>query len=113
MKKIIFLLPALMLSACATSSDKSSTSQLGSLAFKKAVNAKCAAELNNIDAWRIGTKLMTKSQKKRAQSQVCGCVTQKAPYSAANAVVNSSTYNAMVANAVVGTIDSCVLESFK
>ncbi|ALH96489.1 hypothetical protein [Acinetobacter equi] len=113
MKKITLLLSALILTACATGTNNSSSSQIGQIAFKKAVNAKCSAELDTYDVWRVGTKLMTKSQQKAVEKEVCSCVTQKAPYNAANAVVNSNSYNAMVANAVAGTINSCLIQSFK
>ena len=113
MKRIILLSSIFVLTACAAGSGKNSGSQVGQLAFKKAVNAKCSAELNTYDAWRVGTKLMTKKQQKAVEKEVCGCVTQKAPYNAASAVVNSSSYNAMVAKAVTGTIDSCLIQSFK
>lgn len=65
------------------------------------------------DVWRIGTKLMPSKQKKKIQSEVCGCVTQKVPQSTATAILNSNSYNSMVVNAVTQTINLCVVEALK
>ena len=87
MKKLVALLApiALVLSACATtdstgtSNAGSTTQQLGSVALKIAINAKCTTELNNLPAWKTATKFMTADQKTDIQTEICGCVSEKAP----------------------------------
>ena len=68
-KRVVFLASiALALSACATNDPTgaaaaSTTQQLGGVALKIAINAKCTTELNNLPAWKTATKVMTADQK--------------------------------------------------
>lgn len=75
----------LALTACATTpgagSTETATQQLGMTALKVAVNAKCITEINNVAAWKTATKLMTAEQRDSIQTNVCGCVSEKAPNS--------------------------------
>jgi hypothetical protein len=124
-KKLIavFAPLALVLTACASTGTSESnaittTQQLGTAALKIAVNAKCTTELNNIQAWQVATKLMTDTQKQNIQSEICGCVSEKAPASVtavdlATAAIDPTARTTIVANAVTKTINSCVAEAIK
>ncbi len=124
MKKLIaLLLPlTLALTACVstdsmngTTSTQSATQQLGGVALKIAINAKCTTELNNIPAWKTATKLMSSTQKQDIQSEICGCVSEKAPQSVtavdlATAAIDPVARNTIISNAVTKTINACVAE---
>ncbi|MFC6051542.1 hypothetical protein A6M14_05735 [Acinetobacter sp. Ac_877] len=123
MKKLIAVLApmALILSACATTDTTGTTSatqQLGTAALKIAVNAKCTTELNNIQAWKAATVLMTAEKKESIESEICGCVSEKAPQSVtavdlATAALDPAARTTIVSNAVTKTINACVAESVK
>ncbi|MBU3848033.1 MAG: hypothetical protein H9855_13900 [Candidatus Acinetobacter avistercoris] len=126
MKKLIALLApiALALSACATGTTEngttasSTTQQLGSAALKIAINAKCTTELNNLAAWQTATKLMTTDQKNNIQTEICGCVSEKAPQSVttvdlATAAIDPTARATIVSNVVTKTINACVAEAVK
>ena len=123
-KKLIAVLApmALVLSACATTdttgttSTPSTTQQLGTAALKIAVNAKCTTEINNLDVWNTATKLMTAAQKEEIESEICGCVSEKAPQSVsamdlATAALDPTARTTIVTNAVTKTINTCVAEA--
>lgn len=123
MKKIIavFAPLALVLSACTTTDSTgnattSTTQALGNAALKIAINAKCTTELNNLTAWKTATKLMTETQKTNIQSEICGCVSEKAPQSVtavdlATAAIDPAARATIVSNAVSKTINACVAEA--
>ncbi|MGE8562048.1 MAG: hypothetical protein ACN6NJ_14070 [Acinetobacter sp.] len=129
MKKLIAVLAplTLVLTACVSTTGtttgttgatgtQSATQQLGSAAIKIAINAKCTTELNNIAAWQTATKLMTATQKQNIQSEICGCVSEKAPQSVtavdlATAAIDPAARNTIVSNAVTKTINACVAEA--
>ena len=127
MKKLIaLLLPlTLALTACVSTdsmngitSTQSATQQLGGVALKIAINAKCTTELNNIPAWKTATKLMTSTQKQDIQSEICGCVSEKAPQSVtavdlATAAIDPVARNTIISNAVTKTINACVAEAVR
>lgn len=126
MKKLIALLApiSLVLSACATgtiengTTASSTTQQLGSAALKIAINAKCTTELNNLAAWQTATKLMTTDQKNNIQTEICGCVSEKAPQSVttvdlATAAIDPTARATIVSNVVTKTINACVAEAVK
>ncbi|WP_445115809.1 hypothetical protein [Acinetobacter sp. WZC-1] len=130
MKKLAaILLPlALTLTACATDSigtaagtngsAAGTTGQLGVAALKIAINAKCTTELNNLAAWQTASKVMTEEQKQNIQSNVCGCVSDKAPQNVtavdlATAALDSSARATIVSDAVTKTINECVAEAIK
>ena len=126
MKKLVALLApiALVLSACAktdstgTSNAGSTTQQLGSVALKIAINAKCTTELNNLAAWKTATKVMSADQKANVQSQICGCVSEKAPQNVtavdlATAALDPQARATIVSNVVSNTINACVAEAVK
>ena len=127
MKKLIAVLVplTLALTACVstntttgTAGMQSTTQQLGNTALKIAINAKCTTELNNTAAWQTATKLMTATQKQNIQSEICGCVSEKAPQSVtavdlATAAIDPAARNTIVTNAVTKTIHACVAEAVK
>ena len=125
MKKLIAVLAplALVLSACTTtdstgSASPSMTQTLGNAALKIAINAKCTTELNNLPAWKTATLLMTDTQKTNIQSEICGCVSEKAPQSVtavdlATAAIDPAARATIVSNAVSKTINACVAEAVK
>lgn len=118
---------ALSLTACAnmdgltgangaTSTQVSAAQQLGGAALKIAINAKCTTELNNQSAWQVATKLMTADQKQQVQSNICGCVSEKAPENIsavdlATAALDPQARTTIVTNAVSKTINACVAEA--
>ena len=95
---------------------QSATQQLGMAAIKIAINAKCTTELNTIPAWQNATKLMTATQKQNIQTEICGCVSEKAPQNVtavdlATAAIDPAARNTIVSNAVTKTINACVAEA--
>ena len=127
MKKLIAVLVplTLALTACVstntttgTTGMQPTTQQLGNTALKIAISAKCTTELNNTAAWQTATKLMTATQKQNIQSEICGCVSEKAPQSVtavdlATAAIDPAARNTIVTNAVTKTINACVAEAVK
>ena len=127
MKKLIaLLLPlTLALTACVstdsmngTTSTQSATQQLGGVALKIAINAKCTTELNNLPAWKTATSVMTDTQRTNIQSEICGCVSEKAPQSVtavdlATAAIDPAARATIVSNAVSKTINACIAEAVK
>ncbi|WP_159138601.1 hypothetical protein [Acinetobacter sp. F9] len=121
MKKLLAVLAplTLVLSACTatgTSDAPSTTQQLGGTALKIAINAKCTTELNNIPAWQTATRLMTTTQKQNIQSEICGCVSEKAPQNVtavdlATAAIDPVARTTIVGNVVAKTINACVAEA--
>ena len=124
MKKSLFGLTAfvLLLTGCATDGSMNTatntTEQLGMTALKIAVNNKCMNEINTIPAWQTASKLMTADQKQDIQTEICGCVSEKAPYSVtaadlANATLDPNARAAMVGQVVSKTVTACVNETFQ
>ena len=121
MKKLLAVLAplTLVLSACTatgTSEAPSTTQQLGGTALKIAINAKCTTELNNIPAWQTATRLMTTTQKQNIQTEICGCVSEKAPQNVtavdlATAAIDPVARTTIVGNVVAKTINACVAEA--
>ena len=124
MKKSLFGLTAfvLLLTGCATDGSMNTatntTEQLGMTALKIAVNNKCMNEINTIPAWQTASKLMTADQKQDIQTEICGCVSEKAPYSVTDADLANATFDpnaraAMVGQVVSKTVTACVNETFQ
>lgn len=122
-KMIAVLAPlALILSACTTTdmattnNTTTTTQQLGTAALKIAINAKCTTELNNLPAWKTATKFMTADQKTDIQTEICGCVSEKAPQNitavdVATAAIDPAARTTIISNAVTKTINACVAEA--
>ena len=123
MKKLLFIVPMLFaLNGCVapnTNNTAATTSQqLGVTALKIAVNAKCINEIHTLPVWKTATRLMTSEQRENIQTNVCGCVSEKAPNSVttielATAAIDPAARNTIVTNAVTKTINACVAEAVK
>lgn len=124
MKKLIAILApiTLVLSACSTIDTVGRTQtpnqQLGTVALKIAVNAKCTTELNEIQAWKVATALMTAEKKQGIESDICSCVSDKASQSVtavdlATAALDPNARTLIISNAVTKTINECVAEAVK
>ena len=122
MNKLLLALPAaLLLNGCVVSNPQSpagTAQQLGVVGLKIAVNAKCLNEINTVPAWKNATRYMTAAQRDNIQTNVCGCVSEKAPSSVtavelATAAIDP-TARATIANQVVSqTVNACVAEALK
>ena len=125
MKKLLAVMAplAIVLSACTatgtsttSTGTQTATQQLGMAAIKIAINAKCTTELNTLPAWQTATKVMTSTQKQNIQSEICGCVSEKAPQSVtavdlATAALDPNARATIVSNVVSKTINACVQEA--
>jgi len=93
-------------------------STIGVAALKVAVNAKCITEINNVAAWKTATKYMTAEQRDSIQTNVCGCVSEKAPNSVtavelAAAALDVNTRATIVNQVVSKTVNACVAEALQ
>ncbi|EHU1558033.1 hypothetical protein A1Z55_RS08005 [Acinetobacter baumannii] len=127
MKKLMLAVApvVLALTACATTgtgtggaSAQTTTQQLGVAALKVAVNAKCITEINNVAAWKTATKYMTAEQRDSIQTNVCGCVSEKAPNSVtavelAAAALDVNARATIVNQVVSKTVNACVAEALQ
>ena len=125
MKKLAALVAlfSFALTACVTTEStgtaaSNTTQQLGMVAIKVAINAKCTTELNSLPAWKTATRVMTDEQKTNVQGQICGCVSEKAPQSViavdlATAAIDPQARATIVSNVVTKTINQCVAEAIK
>jgi len=119
--RLAVLVPiVLALTACATTETTNTTAtttqQVGMTAMKIAINAKCTTELNNLPAWKTATKFMTADQKTDIQTEICGCVSEKAPQNItavdlATAAIDPAARTTIISNAVTKTINACVAEA--
>lgn len=118
---------ALALGGCASTTgtgvmDANSTigtaNNVGMVIFKAAVNQQCQTQLQNNQYWRLGSVLMTSEKRAEVASNVCSCVSEKAPQSVTivdltTAAVDPTTRNVIVARAVSNTLQQCVGEFVK
>ena len=91
---------------------------VGMAIFKAAVNQQCQTQLQNNQYWRLGSVLMTSDKQAEVASNVCGCVSEKAPQSVTivdltTAAVDPTAHNVIVARAVSNTLQQCVGEFVK
>lgn len=124
MKKLLLIAAPLVLalSGCVapngTSPAATTSQQLGMAALKIAVNAKCLNEINTLPAWKTATRYMTADQRDNIQTNVCGCVSDKAPNSVtavelATAAIDPSARATIVNQVVSQTVNACVAETLK
>lgn len=118
---------ALILDGCASTTgtgvmDANSTigtaNNVGMAIFKAAVNQQCQTQLQNNQYWRLGSVLMTSEKQAEVASNVCSCVSEKAPQSVTivdltTAAVDPTARNVIVARAVSNTLQQCVGEFVK
>lgn len=113
----------LALGGCATTASvnenttANTTQQLGMTALKIAVNAECINKINSIPAWQVASKLMTENQRQNTQTEICGCVSEKAPYSVTAVDLATATFDpnaraSVVQQVVSNTVTSCINETF-
>ena len=122
-KRLAALAPViLVLTACATTETATTTAttsqQVGIAAIKIAINSKCVTELNNTPAWKTATRLMTAEQKQNIQTDICGCVSEKAPQNVttldlATAAIDPTARATIVNQVVSETVNACVSEALK
>lgn len=124
MKKLVFVVApiVLALAGCvapnSTSSVPSTSQQLGMAALKVAINAKCINEINTLPAWKTASALMTADQRESIQTNVCGCVSEKAPNSVtavelATAAIDPNARATIVNQVVSETVNACVAEAIQ
>ena len=124
MKKLLLIAAPLVLalSGCVdpngTSPATTTSQQLGMAARKIAVNATCLNEINTLPAWKTATRYMTADQRDNIQTNVCGCVSDKAPNSVtavelATAAIDPSARATIVNQVVSQTVNACVAETLK
>lgn len=102
----------------ATGTQQGAAQQLGMTAIKIAINAKCTTELNKQPAWQVMSRAMTTEQQQTVQTNVCGCVSDKAPQNItavdlATAAIDPAARATIVSNAVTRTLSQCVAETLK
>lgn len=124
MKKLaLMVLPVcLIFTACTamdttgTAQTSSGSSQLGMAALKVAVNVQCLNKIETLPAWKSATKVMSNEQKQSIQTEVCGCVSEKAPYSVttmdiATASLDPAARATIVNQIVTKTVSECVVQT--
>jgi len=118
---------AIALGGCASTTgtgviDANSTigtaNNVGMAIFKAAVNQQCQTQLQNNQYWRLGSVLMTSEKQAEVASNVCSCVSEKAPQSVTivdltTAAVDPTARNVIVTRAVSNTLQQCVGEFVK
>ena len=118
---------AIALGGCASTTgngvmDANSTigtaNNVGMAIFKAAVNQQCQTQLQNNQYWRLGSVLMTSDKQAEVASNVCSCVSEKAPQSVTivdltTAAVDPTARKVIVARAVSNTLQQCVGEFVK
>lgn len=127
MKKLMLALApvVLALTACATTtgtgtgaSSAQHNSTIGSCCVKGCCKCECITEINNVAAWKTATKYMTAEQRDSIQTNVCGCVSEKAPNSVtavelAAAALDVNTRATIVNQVVSKTVNACVAEALQ
>lgn len=122
MKKslILAVLASSALTACTTGTVSSTeiangmntVTNVGVGVFKYAADQKCRTEIQNHQAWKSASVVMTSEQQSTVLTNVCGCVSEKAPQSVTavelgQAAVDSNARTKIVANAVAKTLNVC------
>lgn len=117
MKKLLCLIPALLLSACATTDGMSPTAttanNIGMAVFQSAVDQKCRVELNNRTEYKVLTSVLTAEKKADVETQVCGCVGEEASKNVTmveltQAAIDPNARTTIIANTVNKTLSTCV-----
>ncbi len=117
MKKRLCLIPALLLSACATTEGMSPTAttanNIGMAVFQTAVDQKCRVELNNRTEYKVLTSVLTTEKKADVENQICGCVGEEASKNITmveitQAAIDPNARATIIANTVNNTLSTCV-----
>lgn len=118
-KFVLAISTVFALAACSTvQSGEQSNLNLGTSAIQFAAQTKCNHDIDDFAAWKIASKLMTKTQKKEKKTQICKCVGKNAPTvlspsELALAAVDSKARTALTGVAVAKTMNACVSEVVK
>lgn len=121
MKKLTLLCAAaaasLTLTACVadgtqTTNGVNTAANVGMTVFQVAVDQKCRVELNNNRVWQTASTVLSAEQKAAKESQVCGCVSEKAPQQVTiveltQAAMDPNYRNQIVATTVAKTFNAC------
>ncbi|MEB3767890.1 hypothetical protein [Acinetobacter sp. MD2] len=134
MKKNFFALAVVssLLSACAAtdgmatgaqnsasgSTYGTAAQQIGMTAIKVAINAKCTTELSQVPAWKTMSKALSAEQQQTAQSNICGCVSEKGPENVtavdlATAAIDPAARTTIVSNTITHTLNQCMTAALK
>ena len=128
MKKLLAVCAPMMLllSACATNNTTTggttaSTAggqSIAMMAVSVAVQAKCINELENNSYWRTASRVLGEQNKQQYQSEVCGCVGQKATTSVTVtdlmvAAMDKTSQANLASKVVANTLNACVVETFR
>ena len=117
MKKLLCLIPALLLSACATTEGMSPTAatanNIGMAVFQTAVDQKCRVELNNRTEYKVLTSVLTTEKKADVENQICGCVGAEASKNITiveitQAAIDPNARATIIVNTVNNTLSTCV-----
>ncbi len=84
--------------------------------FKSCGNVQCLNKIETLPAWKSATKVMSNEQKQSIQTEVCGCVSEKAPYSVttmdiATASLDPAARATIVNQIVTKTVSECVVQT--
>ena len=114
---------ALALSACVTADGTptgatATATGLAGTALKIGVQAKCVTEINNNAYWKTGSKLLTDAKKQELETQVCGCVADKATTSVTAAdllvaAMDKTSQANIISKVVASTLNTCVVDTLK
>lgn len=117
MKKLLCLIPALLMASCATTDGMSPTAatanNIGMAVFSSAVDQKCRVELNNRTEYKVLTSVLTTQKKADVENQICGCVGEEASKNVTlveltQAAIDPNSRATIIANTVNNTISACV-----
>jgi hypothetical protein len=118
MKKLLCLIPAVLLAACATTDGSmnptaTTANNIGMSIFKTAVDQQCRTELNNRNEYRVLTSVLTAEKKQDVENQICGCVGEEASKNVtmaelAQAALDANARATLIAKTVNNTISTCV-----
>lgn len=118
-KKLLCLLPAVLLAACATDGSMSPTTttanNIGMAVFQSAVDQTCRTQLNNRTEYQVLTSVLTAEKKQDVENQICGCVSTEASRNVtmvelAQAALDPNARATLIANTVSNTLSTCVAQ---
>lgn len=124
MKKLFvstIMLTTLVLAGCTTPGTGVNTTtgtaigtanEIGMNVFKAAINNKCRSELEQKNAWRVASAVMTAEQEATAKNKICGCVSEQAPQQVTivelgNAAIDAEYRGKLVTRVVAKSLQTC------
>ncbi|OOR91541.1 hypothetical protein B0181_03020 [Moraxella caviae] len=108
-------LASTLLAGCASTTGNEGASGIAASIFKQAVDHQCRSQLNANQTYKVVTSFMGSESKAKLESEVCGCVSEKAPQSVslnevAQAALDSNARTQIVGKAVSNTLQACVAQ---